>query len=79
MSHDHTPGPWYRANTTNHQGLVVSEATGANVAVTYDDKDTNLIAVAPELLEQLQRAHRFLRKNGYSMTEIDAVIAKAGG
>ena len=32
----HTPGPWYETGTGNHQGLVISESTGANVAVVYD-------------------------------------------
>lgn len=48
----HTPGPWYAANMGNdHQGLVVSEATGANIAVTYDKRDAALVATAPALLE----------------------------
>lgn len=47
----HTPGPWYAESTGNHQGLVISEITGANVAVAYDgEADTALIAAAPELL-----------------------------
>ena len=32
-----------------------------------------------ELLRTLKQAHRFLRKNGYDMTDIDAAIAKAVG
>ena len=48
----HTEGPWYSAKTGNHQGLVISEATSENVAVTYNgDEDAVLIAAAPELLE----------------------------
>lgn len=47
----HTEGPWNASGTGNHQGLVISEATGANVAVTYDgEADTDLIAAAPDLL-----------------------------
>ena len=49
MSTKHTPGPWYRASNTI-QGLVISEVTGANIAVTYDPNDADLIAAAPELL-----------------------------
>jgi hypothetical protein len=47
-----TPGPWYTSGTGNHQGLVISEATGDNVAVTYNgDADAKLISAAHELLE----------------------------
>ena len=49
-----TPGPWYATGTGNHQGLIISEATGANVAVAYDKKDAPLLAAAPDLLEALQ-------------------------
>lgn len=45
--------------------------------------NARLIAAAPDLLKQrdellivLKQAHRFLRKNGYDMTDIDAIIAK---
>lgn len=48
-----TPGPWYEAGTGNHQGLVISEATSANVAVAYDKKDGRLIAAAPDLYDAL--------------------------
>lgn len=51
----HTPGPWYEAKTGNHQGLIVSEANGANVAVTYDKADALLIAAAPELLDEAMK------------------------
>lgn len=30
---------WYEANTGNHQGLIVEEKTGRNIAVTYDKAD----------------------------------------
>lgn len=46
----HTPGPWHVARTGNHQGLIVAEGSGANIAVTYDKADAPLIAAAPELL-----------------------------
>lgn len=46
---------WYRANMGNgHQGLVVEETTGRNVAVTYEKEDAALIAAAPDMLEALQ-------------------------
>jgi len=54
MNTKHTAGPW-NAKTNNFQGLVISEKTGATVAVAYDANDAQLIAAAPELLEALQR------------------------
>jgi hypothetical protein len=37
---------WYEAKTGSHQGLVVEEETGRNVAVTYDKADATLIVAA---------------------------------
>lgn len=54
MNTNHTPGPWNSASTGNHQGLVISEANGANVATTYDKADATLIAAAPDMLAALQ-------------------------
>lgn len=51
----HTAGPWYASRTAgNHQGLVIAEATGVTVAITYDRKDARLIAAAPDLLAALE-------------------------
>ena len=47
---------WYVSKTGNGQGLVIEECTGRNVAVTYDEKDANLIALAPRMLEALNKA-----------------------
>ena len=41
----------YEANTGNHQGLIINENTGENIAVAYDKKNARLIAAAPDLLE----------------------------
>lgn len=54
MSNTYTPGPW-NASRNQYQGLIISEATGANVAVTYDAKDADLVAAAPELLGALEK------------------------
>jgi len=55
MNAKHTASPWYTANTGNHQGLVISEHDGGNVAVAYNgEADANLIAAAPELLDMLR-------------------------
>jgi hypothetical protein len=52
---NHTPGPWYQANMSGEQGLVIDEKTGKNIAVVYEKKDTELIASAPELLAERDR------------------------
>ena len=55
MNTKHTPGPWYEASTGNHQGLIISESTSANVAVSYDKDDAQIIAAAPDMLQALKR------------------------
>ena len=45
---------WYEANMSGDQGLVIDEATGANIAVVYDKANAKLIAAAPDLLEALE-------------------------
>jgi hypothetical protein len=47
---------WYVANTGNHQGLVIEETTGRNVAVAYDKADAPMLAAAPDLLAALEAA-----------------------
>ena len=42
---------WYEGNTGDHQGLVIDEQTGENIAVTYKKETAALISAAPELLE----------------------------
>jgi len=51
---------WYETNTGNHQGLIISEDTGKNIAVSYDKADAKLIAAAPDLLEACQKALQVL-------------------
>ena len=48
-------GSWYLASTGNHQGLVISEATGASVAVVYDKADGSIVAAAPDMLAALEK------------------------
>lgn len=46
---------WYAKNAGGgHQGLVIDEADGRTVAVSYDPKDAALLAAAPDLLAALQ-------------------------
>lgn len=63
MESNHTPSPWYVAKTSNDQGLVISEVTGANIAVTYDKKDAPLIAAAPELLKALTELTDYIKRS----------------
>jgi len=47
---------WYAAKSAGRgQGLVIDEENGRNVAVSYDEKDTPLLAAAPNLLAALER------------------------
>jgi hypothetical protein len=56
-----TPLPWYGAGTGNHQGVVISEVDGANVAVAYDKLDVPYIVQAanayPRLVAALRNAY----------------------
>lgn len=78
MKSKHTPGPW-NASKTPYQGLIISWVTGSTVAVTYDVKDADLVAAAPELLEVLEKllaatsGHQEIRDVAY------AAINKAKG
>lgn len=50
MKKTQAPTRWYASKAGNdHQGLVIDEATGATIAVTYDVKHAPLAAAAPEL------------------------------
>jgi hypothetical protein len=52
---------WYAKNSASSgQGIVIDEQTGRSVAVAYDEKDTALLAAAPELLAALQECKRLL-------------------
>lgn len=47
---------WHFTGTGNHQGLIIEEGRGRNVAVAYDKRDAPLIAAAPAMLAALQDA-----------------------
>lgn len=49
---------WYVANTGTHQGLIVEETTGKNIAVSYDKKDAPILAAAPKMLKALHQAQK---------------------
>lgn len=65
METKHTPGPWHASNSgpdSHNQALIISEATGANVAVAYAREDMSLIAAAPDLLEALELAQTTIQR-----------------
>lgn len=53
---------WHVARTGNHQGLVIDDNTGKNIAVTYDKADAPLVAAAPALLEACERARNEIQR-----------------
>ena len=82
----HTPGPWYQSSTGNHQGLVVAETNGENIAAVYDKANAALIAAAPEMLEALRKLKDSTSADAYIpdwQTLVrgisDAAITKAEG
>lgn len=75
MSAQHTPPKEWRAvNVTGHQGLIVCDRTGANIAVSYDKEHAPLLASAPELLAAL---HLIYANAGESPEWIRARITPA--
>lgn len=70
-----TPGPW---SVRNHEIQSVG-SDGEMTAICYGIANANLIAAAPELLEALKYARRFLNKADHDIDYIDAVVAKALG
>lgn len=46
MNEQTAPVQWYAANTGNHQGLIIDEKTGANIAVTYNAEHAAFIVTA---------------------------------
>jgi hypothetical protein len=85
MKTQHTPGPWIGKNGSGGQGVIHSEATGANVAVSYDHRDTALIASAPSLLgalmsiaESARTAKKFAHgQSRYDLNNIEAMALDA--
>ena len=51
---------WHVASMGNHQGLIVDETTGENIAVAYDKANAPLIATAPELLALAREFESYL-------------------
>lgn len=86
----HTP-PYYRANMTgNGQGLIIDEETGSNIAIVYDEDDTDEIVHAvnmhSELVTALEECYSTINQLGYlsedklyqhNLTRIKEVLDKA--
>ena len=100
MSAQHTPGPWvihkhglgspYLCNVVREwQQDGITYMRIITIQLKYDTPEVNeanaqLIAAAPELLEQLKLAHRMLLQTNWihedeAMNELLAVIRKAEG
>lgn len=83
MKTAHTPGPWYESKTGSHQGLIIAEETGENIAVSYKKENAALIAAAPELLAALElclKNSEFRRASGVEsgpMIEREIEVARA--
>lgn len=73
MSAKHTPGPW------DASGLIVYDTCMDGVASVHTAADAILIAAAPEMLDALRYARRFLNAQDHDTSYIDGVIAKAEG
>jgi len=72
-----TQKAFYVGKTSDHQGLIIEEGTGRNVAVTYDKADTPLLAAAPEMLAALIAAQEDLADLGQLSAETIAMLAPA--
>jgi len=52
---------WYATKSAGRgQGLVIDDTDGCNVAVVYDEKDTALLASAPNLLAAAKHALNYV-------------------
>lgn len=91
----HTPGPWMwwdscswrRLGTDDQSTLIMSPTLQQSDGHPdlyfpnggYQGPDASLIAAAPDLLEALQYARRFLNHKDHDVDFVDNVLAKAKG
>lgn len=68
---------WYAKKWSGGQGIVIDEDTGRNVAIAYDEKDTALLAAAPEMAEALRYALRHIDCHE-ALMKASAALEKAG-
>ena len=70
---------WYEVKTGNHQGLIIEENSGDNIAVAYRKEDACLIASAPDLLKACKLAYESSRLPKKAHEACINAIAKAEG
>jgi hypothetical protein len=70
---------WYVANMAGHQGLIIEEETGENIAVAYDKEDANIIAAAPEMLSALLECEVLVNDYPQVKRMVKEAIKKARG
>lgn len=71
---------WYVSSTGNHQGLIIDESTGENIAVTYDKKHAPLIAESPNMLKLLKQCRMYMHSGYVELNrQINETISKAEG
>ena len=77
----HSEGPWYAAKSAGRgQGLIISEKTGKNIAVAYDEIDAPVLAAAPDLLEACEKIIEDWEHNlTEAMRLVHAAVDKAKG
>jgi hypothetical protein len=72
----HTPGPWYDSSTSNHQGLIIAENTGENIAVAYDKKNAKILAASPVMFEACEHIEWDLTRALHQDMKVSEFIKK---
>lgn len=79
MTEQTNPVQWHAANTGSHQGLIIDELTGANIAVTYDSERAPFIVTAcnshAALVEALENLEYLARKTGAFTKDAECLTA----
>jgi len=79
----HTPGPWAENDFSGLKGSNGKRVMAWGLGIAHgprsveSEANTKLITAAPELLEALKYARRFLKKEDVDVCFIDAAIARA--
>jgi hypothetical protein len=82
MSGKYTPGPWHGEKASSVSRCLYVYSGAEPIAHVYNDRDTALIAAAPDLLESLESLVFRFGSNVDSYGDISkaiAAIAKAKG
>ena len=78
----HTPGPWVVGKSENKFTHTI-EADVGPVAFTFENYDANLIAAAPQMVDDLENVLNFLEENLFGdepvAFQIRRTLAKALG